>query len=123
MPHLPPEVSALVESIESAMQREDIAKLAMYSAVLRCLHERCFSSLNRTLSGSVTPPSNEGHLLDVQQAAKLTGWTPETRSGLCPQWFYRNAVRLRSTRRPSRGKLLFLESVLISELRELGRLP
>jgi hypothetical protein len=124
MPQCPFDLRSLVAAIEAASLANDFVTLAAISGLLNCLTEKCRAQLDRTVGGSVMPPENEGRLLDVQQAARATGWSPDhPHSGLCPQWFYRNSISFRSLRRPSPGKIRFLESLLIEELRERGRLP
>lgn len=103
---MPPslDVAMLSRVVEAAIHSRDLNALAAWAVILGCLADKCRSEVARTLGGTVTPDMPTGRLLDVKEAAALTG---------LPQgYFYRNAGRLSFTIRPSPGRIRFPEAEL-----------
>ena len=111
---LPLDIVPILRAVTLAIESQDVEKLLLLAGIFESLLESVRKPLARTLCGSVTEPIERGRLLSVKEAAAQTG--------LPASYFYRHATRLSSARRPSPGRLMFLESALIAELSK-GRLP
>jgi hypothetical protein len=111
---LPLDLGPILRAIDGAAKTQDIEQLSALAGLFSTFYDTVRRHLAMTLCGSVTSPKESGKLLSVQQASELTG--------LRPSFFYRNAHTMSCARRPSPGRLMFLESELINWAAQRGRL-